>query len=107
MPARRNDKPSALHNVFGRKRDRNKEGSEVAEWMRFDPVDLVKFISTLAACGGAVRFGYTKDGGAFAMGLYYDGESETQYCKPNEDIAAFLAEWQEWADELHPLSHDR
>ena len=42
--------------------------------------------------GGAIRFGYTRDGGAYAVGLYYGGETCTEYIRPGEDVEQALIE---------------
>jgi hypothetical protein len=47
-------------------------------------------VTTLASTGGAIRFGYTSDGGAYAIGIYGDGEPYTDYVKPAEDINEYL-----------------
>lgn len=51
---------------------------------------LVDTIQTVAIAGGALRFGYTRDGGAFAIGVYGDGEPYTVYCTPSEDVDSVL-----------------
>lgn len=51
---------------------------------------LVDTIQTVALAGGALRFGYTRDGGAFAIGVYGDGDPYTVYCSPSESIDSVL-----------------
>lgn len=45
---------------------------------------LMALTSTMADRGGAVRIGYTRDGGALALGLYADDETGTEYIRPSE-----------------------
>jgi hypothetical protein len=40
----------------------------------------------------ALRFGYTRDGGAFSIGVYTAQEPFTDYIRPGEDIDAYLQE---------------
>lgn len=42
--------------------------------------------------GGALRFGYSRDGGAYAVGIYGDGEPYTEFVRPGEDMDSFLEE---------------
>lgn len=49
--------------------------------------DIIKrAITTAATVGGALRFGYTSDGGAYAIGIYGDGKPYTEYVSPHQDI---------------------
>jgi hypothetical protein len=41
--------------------------------------------------GGALRLGYSRDGGAYAVGVYGDGDPYTLYHPPEDDIDALLA----------------
>jgi len=36
--------------------------------------------------GGALRVGVTRDGGALALGAYYDDDYATEYVRPSEDL---------------------
>jgi hypothetical protein len=40
--------------------------------------------------GGALRLGYTRDGGAYAVGVYGDGTPFTEYIPPSDDIEVYL-----------------
>lgn len=63
-----------------------------ADWESADALTLQKAIATAARTGGALRFGYSRDGGAYAVGIYGDGEPYTEFVKPSEDVTAFLVE---------------
>lgn len=62
----------------------------VADWIAVDPVLLQQAIAAWASQDGALRFGYTRDGGAFSIGVYGDGEPHTEYFGPNDDVEGFL-----------------
>jgi hypothetical protein len=57
-----------------------------------DPNVLRDTVSAVTLRGGALRFGYTRDGGAYALGIYGLGDPYTEYIRPSEDIEAFLQE---------------
>lgn len=61
-----------------------------ADWMHADPSKVVDLICAATAVGGAVRFGLTRDGGAYAVGIYGDGEPYTLYIRPRESIDAAI-----------------
>jgi len=64
-----------------------------ADWSTVDMAQVVETIGAVTKNGGALRFGLTVDGGAYAVGVYGDGpEPYTEYVRPNEDIEAFLAD---------------
>lgn len=64
----------------------------VADYGSVEPKVLVDVIQIVSAKGGAIRFGYTRDGGAYAIGIYYDGEHETTYLRPDEDLVGYLTD---------------
>lgn len=77
----------------GRKFRRETEDSNPANWATVDAMAVLQCISRVAAGGGAIRFGYTVDGGAYALGIYGDGaQPYTEYVRPSEDIERILAE---------------
>lgn len=77
--------------VLNRLERRKRRGtSEVADWRNADPVIVVAAIRAVAAVGGALRFGYTRDFGAFAIGIYDGEEATTEYIRPSENVDFFL-----------------
>jgi len=82
---RETDKPQQRAN-----RRKNRGSDQSAEWGDADPKKVLAAISAIARNGFAVRFGYTRDGGAFAIGIVGDGEPFTEYVRPNEDIDLYL-----------------
>lgn len=67
-------------------------GNAVADWASVPGELLLNAVAALAASGGAMRLGYTRDGGAYAVGIYGDGEPFTEYRGPGEEIEQFLQE---------------
>jgi len=47
--------------------------SERADWRTVSNVAIVSVIQAAAEVGGALRFGCSRDGGAYALGVYGDG----------------------------------
>lgn len=58
----------------------------IADWQNADPTIVMGLVCTVAAAGGAVRLGYTRDGGAYSIGLYLGDDSKTYYCNDAEGI---------------------
>jgi hypothetical protein len=63
---------------------------EPADWLTADPTLVLRAIAAVARVGGALRFGYTRDGGAYAIGLYLSNDRTTEYVRPHEDINYYL-----------------
>lgn len=72
-------------------RRRNRGHVDAASWSDAHSELVVRAISAVAATGGALRFGYTQDRGAFAIGVLGDGEPYTDFVRPSEDINLYLA----------------
>lgn len=62
----------------------------IADWGTADASLVVRAIERASFTGGAIRFGYSRDGGAYSVGIYGDGEPYTEFCKPSEDLDDFL-----------------
>lgn len=86
-------------NIFDSFRRKLGEGTGITDWAGADHELLVRLVVTAADRGGAVRFGYTRDGGAYALGLYFGTETATKYCRPQEDLDDFLRQWLEFFEE--------
>jgi len=61
-----------------------------ANWALVDPEVLRYVVTVVASWGGALRLGYTRDGGAYSIGVYGDGEPYTEYLRPNENVEEYL-----------------
>lgn len=66
-------------------RSKNRGASDSADWAAINPENLVKLIAATTALGISITFGYTRDGGAFYISLYSDGDSERIYIRPTEE----------------------
>jgi hypothetical protein len=64
--------------------------ADVADYASVNPEILQRAICTVAVQGGALRLGYTSDGGAYSVGVYGDGDPYTDYLKPAEDIEQYF-----------------
>lgn len=62
----------------------------VADWMGADADLLQKTIAKASAKHGAIRFGYTRDGGAYSIGVYAGVDYFTDYVRPTESIDDYL-----------------
>lgn len=78
-------------NELRAKRNRNAP-TETANWGDVSGKVVVEAIAWAAATGGALRFGYTRDAGAYAIGIYTGQEHHTEYVRPSEDIERYLVE---------------
>lgn len=86
---RKDDKRRAAEE--NRKRHSNQSSTKSpADWETVDHELLAKAIAAVAGMGGAIRLGYTRDGGAYAVGIYGDGEPFTEYVPPSDDMDEYL-----------------
>ncbi len=68
----------------------NRGNADKADWLSCDPTKLAAAIAAITRHGFAVRFGYTRDGGAYAVGIIGDGEPFTEFTRPTEDVNLYL-----------------
>lgn len=62
---------------------------------------LVRALESVITKGGAVRIGATRDGGAWAFGIYGDGAVPyTEYVRPHENVNDYLIELQEYFNDI-------
>lgn len=65
--------------------------TEPADWASVEHAAIVAAISALGSIGGAIRFGYSRDGGAYAVGVYgLETQPYTDYLRPGDDVPAYL-----------------
>ena len=50
-----------------------------SDYASADATLVLQAITLVAKHGGALRLGYTSDGGAYAIGVYGDGDPYTEY----------------------------
>lgn len=73
-----------------RRRRENRGTVDGADWADADVGKLSHAIRSVTQHGYAIRFGYTRDGGAFAIGILGDGEPFTKFVRPTEGIDEYL-----------------
>lgn len=83
-----NGKKTELDKI--RERRASRQIDNVADWGSADPKILLRAVETLANRGGALRLGYSRDGGAYAIGIYLSNDRYTEYVRPHEDINYYL-----------------
>lgn len=75
------------------KRQRHFQSTQKVSVTDVDPELLLVTLAQVLAKNGALRIGCTRDGGAWAFGIYGDGpQPYTEYVRPAEDVNKYLAE---------------
>lgn len=69
---------------------KRRKTEDVADWHGIDGDLLRTLIATVTSHGGAIRFGYSRDGGAYSVGVYGDGKPFTEHRGCTEDIVGWL-----------------
>jgi len=93
--SRKNRNPRSAGNAAQRG-VRSRREQVVANWEEADGDVLKSLIELVADSDGALRLGRSRDGGAYAVGVYGDGEPYTEYIPATEDINAYLSELAEY-----------
>jgi len=75
-----------------------RKGGAVADWTNASPELVLQLVCTVARQGGAVRYGYTRDGGAYSIGIYLGDDSKTYYCNEAEGINEQLEDLRSYFD---------
>lgn len=70
--------------LFNHEHDGN--GANSFDWISVDTGRLQEIIGIVTARGGAIRLGYSRDGSAGSIGLYYGDNRDTLYIRPNGDV---------------------
>lgn len=73
-------------------RSRRTQAGGEADYSTTDWSCTVALVDALVAEGGALRLGITRDGGAFALGVYLGDDYATEYIKPAEDWESAIGE---------------
>lgn len=71
-----------------------------ADWQAVTPAILVAAIAAVARAGGALRFGYSRDGGVFALGVMGDGEPYTLWERDPAQLDITLGELTEYFTDM-------
>lgn len=61
------------------------EANGAVAWETVDYVPVIAALIVATEGAGALRLGVTRDGGAFAIGVYAGDDYATEYVRPNED----------------------
>jgi len=59
------------------------------DFVQLQSAELFALTSYIIEVGGAIRIGSTRDGGAYAIGIYGFGEPFTEYCGAAESFPDF------------------
>ena len=86
----KNEKAAAKNGTKLATKRKRRAPKEEANWGVPNAGLIQQLIINIAEDGGACRFGYTRDGGAYSVGIYGDGDPFTEYCGANEDVDAWL-----------------
>lgn len=57
-----------------------------ADWSSADPRWVAGVVHVVTRVGGAVSFGYSRDGGAYSLSIMLDGDRETLWFNGGADI---------------------
>jgi hypothetical protein len=71
-------------------RNRTRGMGNTADWGEADSALVRRVIVAVTKRGGAVQFGYTKDGAAHVIRIVGDGEPYNEYVRPTEDVNLYL-----------------
>lgn len=61
-----------------------------ARWDLVDAESIRDLIAFASAAGGAIRFGTSRDGGAYSIGVYGDGDPYTEWVSSSDDVDEVL-----------------
>lgn len=73
-------------NPTGNSRGLGRGKGRAADWATANPTLCLRAIEIASCNGGALRFGYTRDLGAYSIGIYGDGDPYTVVIAPSNDI---------------------
>jgi len=82
-------------------RQRARSLRRAVDIQQIDPAVLVSVLVAVVRLEGALRIGVSRDGGAFAFGIYGDGDPYTEYCGSDEDVNDYLRALTEYLDSLY------
>lgn len=86
----RNDRAAAKRSARREQRQNDRVAVNVED---LNCPELMYALRAIIGAGGALRVGTTRDGGAWAFGIYGDGgDPYTDYLRPAEGVAEYLAD---------------
>lgn len=83
---------AAKREVAKQKRSRRAEQNGEVDWSELDWSALTALLIEIVDAGGALRIGRTRDGGAWAIGVYLDNDYATEYIQSKEVFSEALGE---------------
>jgi len=86
------------------KRQAERSQRSAVDILTVDGDTFLKCLEVVCRCEGAIRVGLSRDGGAFAIGIYGDGDPYTEYVGAGEDINEYFANLAEYFRELADAS---
>lgn len=70
---------------------RRRRSQEIeADWGGIDADKIRAVIAAIAKTGGAARFGYSRDGSSYTVGIYGDGKPFTEFLPGDGDVEGWL-----------------
>lgn len=91
-------------NPLGRSRANRSGQGGTADWQSATATLVRDAICSAARAGGALRFGYSRDQGAYSIGVYGDGEYYAVYVGPKDDIDITLRDLIDLFDDMNSAS---
>lgn len=74
------------------RKSRRERAKVTADWATVDAETIGRFVQEMMGENRAVRLGYTRDSGAYAIGVYGNDAPYTEYIRPQGDVVAELEE---------------
>jgi len=99
---RSGNRRSARRDEVRAERERQRAVRAAVDIQSIDPAILLSAIEAAVAIDGAIRIGASRDGGAFAIGIYGDGDPHTEYVGNDEDINEYLVSLREYLIAIRP-----
>lgn len=85
-----------------RSKRQQRQSTEIADWQNADATLVLRAVAAVSYRGGALRLGYTRDGGAYAIGIYLSNDSYTEYLRPGDDLdqyfRALIEDMETWGE---------
>jgi hypothetical protein len=81
--------PASKLDAFRTKKSGVVDGSGRANYATATPGWIVAAIVAVTEAGGAIQFGYSRDGGVYTIVILMDGDIEKNYVKQSEGIDEF------------------
>lgn len=77
--------------------------SHSADYAAVDRNILIRALCSVSLAGGALRFGYSRDGNIFAVGVLGDGDAYTLWATSVEELDITLSDLAEHFEDIPPL----